>query len=141
MRYTLVVQPLCVRMARHRRDYKKHFNENVSYVTSFKILKKEDAFIELLENYPCSCKEELNKREGELMRENINCINKCIAGRSTKQYRQDNKDKIQQCRQHNKDKISAKFNVNVVENNYFHKSHHEKSFKHQQYINLHKKTE
>ena len=57
-------------------------------MSSYKILQLGDAYIELLENFPCSCKTELNKREGELMRENKNCINKNIAGRTIEQYTQ-----------------------------------------------------
>ncbi len=105
------IQPLCVRMAGHRAQYKYYLGEKGNYITSYKILQFEDAYIELIESFPCSCKEELNKREGELIRDNNNCINKRIAGRTCKQYQQDNKDKIsaqrQQYRQDNKDKISA----------------------------------
>jgi hypothetical protein len=39
--------------------------------------KYDDAYIELLENFPCKSKEELNKRQGELIRMNIkNVINR-----------------------------------------------------------------
>jgi len=70
--------------------------------------KSNNVMIELMENYPCKNKEELNKREGELIREN-NCINKVIAGRTNKQYYQDNHEKIRerekQYRLKNRDKI------------------------------------
>ena len=36
----------------------------------------EYAYIELLEEYPCNSRDELLKREGELMRTMKNCINK-----------------------------------------------------------------
>ena len=101
------IQPLCVRMAEHRRDYKQYLNGKYHFVSSYKIVQNDDAYIELLENYPCSCKDELNKREGELIRENKNCVNKCIAGRTVKQYYEENKEKRQQYYQENKDKISA----------------------------------
>lgn len=105
------IQPLCVRMAGHREKYKQHLNGKGDNTTSLKILQFEDAYIELLENFPCSCREELNKREGELMRENKKCINKCIAGRSPTQYYQENKDNIlskhKQYREENQDKIVA----------------------------------
>jgi hypothetical protein len=38
---------------------------------------------------------ELDKREGEHIRNN-NCINKYIAGRTMKEYYEDNKEKIKQ---------------------------------------------
>ena len=68
-------------------------------------------FIELYENYPCKNKYHLNKREGEVQRE-IATINKCIAGRTNKEYREDNRDEIlekkKQYRQDNRDKIKEK---------------------------------
>lgn len=54
-----------------------------------------DCYIELLENYPCNNKEELNKREGELIRlYKNNLVNKQIAGRTKEEYEIDNKDKM-----------------------------------------------
>jgi hypothetical protein len=50
------------------------------------ISKLDDFYIELLENFKCENKEELNKREGELIRENDKCINKNIAGRNKVEY-------------------------------------------------------
>ena len=55
--------------------------------------------LELYENYPCNNKKELERREGEIIRQfkadiNYNVINKAIAGRTHKEYTEDNKDKI-----------------------------------------------
>jgi aspartate carbamoyltransferase regulatory subunit len=36
-----------------------------------------DAYIELIEYFQCDTKEELSKREGEIMR-SMDCVNKCI---------------------------------------------------------------
>ena len=75
-------------------------------------------YIELYELYPCNSKMELEKREGEVIRE-IGTLNIRIAGRTkkewyqdnfdvlqeqTKKYYQDNADKIKQYRQDNTDK-------------------------------------
>ena len=64
-------------------------------------------YIELFENFPCNSKEELNKREGEIIRE-IGTVNKQIAGRTYKEYYEDNKDemlkKMKEYRQNNKGK-------------------------------------
>ena len=46
-------------------------------------------YIELFENFPCNSKEELNKREGEIIRE-IGTVNKTIAGRTHKEYYETN---------------------------------------------------
>ena len=68
-------------------------------------------YIELYEEFPCDNKNQLEKREGEVIRQ-IGNLNNNIAGRDIKQYRQDNRDKIsekkKQYRQDNHDKILEK---------------------------------
>ncbi len=54
-----------------------------------------DFYIELYEKYPCNDKAELCKREGEIIRQ-IGTLNKCIAGRTKKEYIQDNVDKVKE---------------------------------------------
>jgi hypothetical protein len=65
-------------------------------------------YIELYENYPCENKEQLIKREGEIIRE-IATLNKRIAGRTQKEWVLDNKHKMDQYykeyREKNKNKI------------------------------------
>tara|TARA_R110000772_G_scaffold206482_1_gene317069 strand:+ start:89 stop:601 length:513 start_codon:yes stop_codon:yes gene_type:complete len=62
----------------------------------------------LLEDYPCSSKAELIKRERYYIEGN-ECINHEIPGRTKKEYKQDNKEKIKetnkQYKQDNKEKI------------------------------------
>ena len=54
-----------------------------------------DAFrIEYIENYPCSSKSELNRREGMFIRELEPSLNSHIAGRTVKEYRSDNHERI-----------------------------------------------
>ena len=55
----------------------------------------EDWYIELYEEFSCENKEQLNKREGQIIRE-IGTLNKLIAGRTQKEYIEDNKDKIKE---------------------------------------------
>lgn len=73
-----------------------------------------DWYIELYEDYPCLNKEELDRREGEITFKfkndsNYNCINKYIAGRTHKEYRQQNYEQIsekkKEYRKENKEKI------------------------------------
>lgn len=70
--------------------------------------KWKDFFIELFELYPCSCKEELLRREGEIIRE-LGTLNKVISGRTDKEYYIDYKDKIKEqikkYQENNKEKI------------------------------------
>ena len=72
----------------------KHKNDRCSSKVLFE--KYTDIRIELLEEYPCDNKEQLNKKEGEYIRNN-NCVNRCVAGRTNdeygKEYRKNNKEK------------------------------------------------
>jgi hypothetical protein len=104
-------QTLAQRLGKHRSCYKNHNDEKYHYVSSFELLKYDDHYIELIELFPCSCKAELHKREGELIREN-DCVNKCIPGRTQREYRDNNKQKYKeqgkQWREKNKTKIKQK---------------------------------
>ena len=52
-----------------------------------------DLYIEPLEHFPCQTKEELNKREGELIRiHKNNCVNRRIECRTSREYCEDNKE-------------------------------------------------
>ncbi len=52
-----------------------------------------DWYIELYENFPRDNKEQLNNREGQVIRE-IATLNKNIAGRTMKEYYKTNKENI-----------------------------------------------
>jgi len=54
---------------------------------------RDNIKIVLMELYPCSCKDELKAVEAKYQREN-KCVNKRIEGRTPKEYRQDNCEKI-----------------------------------------------
>ena len=92
------VQPLCNRMAEHRKHYHRYKSAKKSvYVTSFQLFDKygyENCKIELIEYYVCANRDELQRREGYWIRQEEVCINKQIAGRSRKEYRVDNIDRI-----------------------------------------------
>ena len=51
----------------------------------------DDWYIELYENFSCENKEQLNKREGEIIRL-IGNLNSRIAGRTNKEYEKDNEE-------------------------------------------------
>ena len=88
-------QPLCKRMAYHRRDMTKirHFNRPV--YEKMRELGVENFYIELIEEYPCESKEQLTKREGHYIRQ-FGTLNKVIAGRTHKEYVADNYEDIRQ---------------------------------------------
>jgi hypothetical protein len=80
--------------------------------SSKQIIDLGDAYIELIENYRCDSKEELMRREGEVIRR-MDCVNKRIAGRTRQQYYQDNIDKIKQHYQDNIDKTKQYYQNNT----------------------------
>ena len=94
------VQSLSNRMAGHRANYKSYLKRNIGYTSSFELLKTGNAIIYLIEDYPCTTKTKLERREGELIRQyrfDPTCemvCNRVIAGRSGKEYRQDHKVKL-----------------------------------------------
>jgi ribosomal protein S27AE len=100
---------LSQRIALHRNSYKEWLEGKRRYITSFELLKHPDAYIELLELWPCGCKAELEKREGHHIR-SLQCVNKRVEGRTDAEYYQDNRDKILKIRaeyyQDNREKIA-----------------------------------
>jgi len=73
--------------------------------SSSEMIKHGDAYIELIEAYPCNNREELCKREGEIMRATENTVNKRIEGRTKKEYRDEHKAEMKQYYQDNIEKI------------------------------------
>jgi len=97
------IETLSSRMSKHRYGF-KHNNG----VTSSEILKYNDCYIELICDYPCDRKEQLEKKEGEIIRQyKDKCVNRCIAGRSVKEWIEDNKEEhreqMKQYRENNKE--------------------------------------
>ena len=92
-------QILCKRFSDHIRHYRRYLNGKTNFTTSFKILELGDAYIELLEEINCDNRNQLEKREGELIREHkINCVNRNIPCRTGKEYYNDNSDIIKEHR-------------------------------------------
>lgn len=85
---------LSKRLHYHRNDFKRYTNGKQHYVTSYEILKHPDHYIELIENFPCNDKNELNRREGVRIRGCATAVNKCIAGRTINEWCADNKEHI-----------------------------------------------
>ena len=91
--------------------YKRFYHHKCKPCSSREILKYPDAFIELLEEFPCANKMQLNKREGHLIR-TMNCVNNRIAGRTNTEYYIDNQihilEKCKQYREEHKENILEK---------------------------------
>ena len=114
------VESLSKRMCKHRAAYNTYLkDETGSNCTSYHIFKEfglKHCKIELLENYPCHSKAELNAREGFHIK-NIECVNKVIPGRTQKEWAEDtdyhktyrikHQDAIKAYRGNHKDKADA----------------------------------
>jgi ribosome-interacting GTPase 1 len=102
---------LSMRMSHHRSTYKKYKISGFKSITSYKIFNKyglDNCIITLLENVNAKSKDELFTREAYYIR-TLKCVNKVIPNRTQKQYRDDNKENLQDYRKNyridNKDKI------------------------------------
>ena len=102
-------QPLCKRFQKHK-DNMKGYKKDRKLYSKMNKLGKEQFYIELYEEYPCDNVEQLRRREGEIIRELKPILNKQVAGRTEKEWREDNKDYVKEERQkyyeENKDKLS-----------------------------------
>ena len=83
------------RIAKHRYEYRnKNRNKTKRCIDDlFDKYGLENCKIELIYNFPCNSKNELNREEGTYIRNN-KCINKQIAGRTQKEWYEDNKERI-----------------------------------------------
>ena len=137
------ISTLRQRISKHRADFKRHNEGKQQYAYSFKLIEIEGHYIELIENYPCADRNELNRREGEIMRETEGCVNQNIAGRTRAEYYNDNrKTKLAQMKQYRQDnretiltKKKLKFNCECGgKYTRSSKSNHFKTKKHLKYL-------
>jgi hypothetical protein len=122
------------RLKGHESNYKLFKAGKYHFITSFKILENNNYKIELIKNYPCISKKELELEEGKAIKQlksnGLNIINKITVGQTQKEYKQNNKDKIYS---NHTCSCGGKFT-------HKHKLQHQKSKKHQNYINNSKTT-
>ena len=90
------IEALSSRMSKHRESYKLYLQGKAKYVCIYDLFDEfgcKNCKIELVELYPCNSKAELHSREGHYQQK-YDCINKRIAGRSQKQYQEDNRELV-----------------------------------------------
>lgn len=109
-------QYLSDRLNQHKRDYAKYKNGKRTYVTSFELLDFEDHHIILIEDYPSNNRHQLFSREAYWIKNDENCVNRCIPNRTQKEYYIDNKDKRKEYIENNKEIISEKRKIKYNEN-------------------------
>ena len=97
--YGSTTQTLEDRLSKHVYNHKQKNN-----IASEIIIECMDYKIELLEHYPCNNRKELCKKEGEYIKAN-ECVNKCVAGRTMKEYYKDNIEKFKEYNKTNKERI------------------------------------
>ena len=114
------VQTLCKRFGGHVANYKQYLkaDKTKKYTTSCKMVCYPDARIYLIEQYPCDNKSELERREGQIIKEYMkdddleNPVNCFIAGRTKKEYYIDNQNEIKERTKHyhinNYDKVKER---------------------------------
>ena len=97
-------QRLSKRLYIHKRDMKTQKSKLYDFMNS---LGAEHFYIELVEDYPCNSKEELERREGQIIRQ-IATLNQKVAGRTKQEFQEENPD-------HNKNKYKKYWNNNKGE--------------------------
>jgi hypothetical protein len=101
---------LSTRLSCHISTYKRFVaGKSKACATSRFVLENNNYSIELIELVPCESKSELTLREAYYIR-TIECVNKYIPNRTSKKYRQDNKEyyqeKYREYYQKHKEKLS-----------------------------------
>ena len=87
---------LAVRMSHHRDHYRAFQRGQHNDMSVFRLFEEfgvENCKIELVDTFPCQSREELLQREGHHI-QNTECINRCVAGRSVVQWKQQHKERI-----------------------------------------------
>ena len=99
-------ETLSKRMERHRKYYKTYLETGKVDTRSCRLFDEygiENCKILLIQYYPCERKEELLRKEGEYIQA-TECVNKNVAGRTHKEYKDTYKEYFQQKQRENYEK-------------------------------------
>ena len=89
-------QKLCERMRTHGNAQNPKKHSNYLIYQAFREHGVNNFYIELIEKHPCNDRDELRKKEGEYIRKLKPSLNRRIAGRTDKEYYNDNRDVLVQ---------------------------------------------
>ena len=87
-------QTLHARLADHRKDYTRYINGKIAHLRSCDIMHYGDIQIELMFEGLVDHIHILNQMEGEFIQSDPNCVNAQVAGRSSKEYYDQNVEHI-----------------------------------------------
>jgi hypothetical protein len=106
------ISTLKLRKSQHKNSKKNNKNNSSKFICCY-----EDFDIILIKEYPCNCKKELLTEEGNIIKQYLDiCVNYQIAGRTTKEYYIDNKQKIkEQNKKYSKENIES---IKIYKKNY-----------------------
>jgi hypothetical protein len=89
-------QTLAERLRLHKSDYRRYLDGKHNFVSSFELFDKygvDGVIIVPIEIYYFDDLNDLRRREGEYIK-SFECLNKVVAGRTIKEYYQDNKEAL-----------------------------------------------
>jgi hypothetical protein len=92
------VLELSERLKYHEQAYNANIKGKRGYMTSFEILKQGNYEITLIINVNVETKKELDKIEGQYIKNEKNRVNKIITGRTPEEYRTDNAKNLKESR-------------------------------------------
>ena len=92
--YGSTTESLASRLAKHTYRFRNP-NKYKGIQNSNKVIECLDYKIELVKDFPCNNRQQLEREEGEYIKAN-ECINRCIAGRTWSEYYADNADKLKE---------------------------------------------
>lgn len=117
----------CCSLIKRFKEHKRYPKDKYS---SSKVLEYDDAKIELVEEYPCHSKKELQQREG-YYQDNNECVNRCVAGLGRKEsnlrYARRNAEKYKEYWHENKEKFNTRRNNKYKDNKEYRDKHQTKS--------------
>jgi len=114
--YGSTIETLASRLSKHIYSYKNYNEDNTKlYYSSHLVLECEDYKMELVEEYPCNNKQQLEKKEGEYIKAN-KCVNIFVPCRTPKEYYEQHRE--QEIIRHTKYNQKYKEEIKEYQKNY-----------------------
>jgi hypothetical protein len=119
---------LVKRLSNHKAGFKQWKDGKGGFIASYDLFMQGDTIIVLIENYPCSCKNELERREREMIetrrRDGFDVVNKNLPAQTyeefkvyKREYRDSRRDEIKVYNQEYQD--SHKEQIKIYQQDYY----------------------